>query len=398
MRLKRTAIAFAMIVAVAVAVVVVNPGGWRTRILTRVFRTYNPPAVISPPPGFMPQVPPGFTVSVFARGLKEPRWLAVAPNGDVFVSNSSAGQVVVLPAGNLENGLPSREVFAESLNLPFGIAFHDDYVYIASTNEVVRLRYDPRTSKRLGPAERVMELPGLGYNQHWTRSIAFSADRKHLFASIGSKTNISIESDPRRAAVVVADPDGSNSRIYATGLRNAVGLAINPQTGDLWATVNERDNLGDDVPDDFLTRVIDGGFYGWPYSYLGGHVDDRVANRPDLVARAIVPDLVLGAHVAPLQFAFYEGHQFPDSYRLGAFISEHGSWNRRRRARYQVLFVPFRDGRPAGNPRPFLTGFVADAAGSNVYGRVVGVATLPDGSLLVSDDGTGTIWRIGHVS
>src|SRR5206468_4940830 len=223
--------------------------------------------------GFTPQAPPGFTVSVFVRGLKEPRWLAVAPNGDVFVSDSSAGQVVVFRASNLENGIQSREVFAESLNLPFGIAFHDDYVYIANTNEVVRFRYDPRTSRRLGPPERVMELPGLGYNQHWTRSIAFSADRKRLFASIGSKTNISIEADPRRAAVVVADPDGRNSRIYATGLRNAVGLAINPQNGDLWATVNERDNLGDDVPDDFLTRVVDGGFYGWPYSYLGGHVD-----------------------------------------------------------------------------------------------------------------------------
>ena len=276
------------------------------------------------------------------------------------------------------------------------IAFHDDYVYVADTNEVVRFRYDPKTSIRLSDAEHVLDLPGLGYNQHWTRSLAFSPDGKELFVSVGSRTNVSIESDPRRAAILVAELDGKNMRTYASGLRNAVGMAFNPESRDLWATVNERDDLGEDVPSDFFTHVVAGGFYGWPYSYLGQRVDNRVAPRPDLVSKAITPDVLLGAHVAPLEFAFYEKQQFPSVYWHGAFVAEHGSWNRRIHSGYQVVFIPFRDGLPSGEPQPFFSGFVPDPAGREAYGRMVGIAVADDGSLLISDDGQNLIWRVSY--
>jgi glucose/arabinose dehydrogenase len=372
-----------------------NVGGWRARILARLLRTDNEPIVVPLPANFQPQLPPGFKVSVLADALEGPRWLAVAPDGDVFVSDSPAGKILVLHQPADTNGASvSGEVFAEHLNLPFGIAFHGDYVYVANTNRVLRFRYDPKTSKRLGDAEPILDLPGGGYNQHWTRSIVFTPDGKKLFVSVGSKTNVSIESDPRRAAILVADPDGKNMRVYASGLRNAVGIAFNGESGDLWATVNERDDISDDIPSDFFTHVIAGGFYGWPYSYLGRDVDNRVTQRPDMVAKAIMPDKLLGAHVAPLQFAFYDGKQFPSSYWHGAFIAEHGSWNRRMRSGYQVVFVPFQNGSPAGEPKPFFYGFVPNAAGKEVYGRMVGVAVAADGSLLISDDGQKIIWRV----
>jgi glucose/arabinose dehydrogenase len=290
----------------------------------------------------------------------------------------------------------AHRVFADHLKLPFGIAFHDAYVYVAATNEVLRFRYNPETSDRLGNAEHLVDLPGMGYNQHWTRSLAFSPDGKLLFISVGSQTHVAIESDPRRAAILVAGPDGKDLRVYAAGLRNAVGIAPDPTTGQLRAAVNERDDLGDDIPPDYFTHVVDGGFYGWPYSYTGAHVDQRVSPRPDFVAKAIVPDVLLGAHVAPLQFAFYEGEQFPAIYRHGAFIAEHGSWNRKLRNGYQVVFVPFRHGAPTGKPVPFLSGFVPDPAGPHVYGRPVGVAVASDGSLLISDDALRLIWRVSY--
>jgi len=386
-RAKRWGLILLAGVALAICLLLLNPGGRPARILARLLRVNNYPTVVPPPPDFQPRLPRGFKASVFARGFSQPRWLAVAPDGAIFVADSAAGQVVVLHGA-------SRSLFADRLNLPFGIAFHDDYVYVANTNQVLRFRYDPKTSQRLGPAEHILDLPGLGYNQHWTRSLAFSNDGKSLFVSVGSQTNVSIESDPRRAAILVANPDGSNPRIYAAGLRNAVGIAPDPQTGALWATVNERDDIGDDVPADYWTHIREGGFYGWPYSYLGTHPDNRVSPRPDLVSRAIVPDLLLGAHVAPLQFVFYEGSNFPPIYRHGAFIAEHGSWNRHIRSGYQVVFVPFQNGSPAGEPAVFLSGLVPDPAGKDVYGRPVGVAVDRDGSLLVSDDAQRIIWKI----
>src|SRR5215469_18374503 len=353
----------------------------------------NGPSESKPPAGFLPKVPSGFQVNIFAKDFKNPRFLAVAPNGNIFVADTGAGQVIVLRDSKNTGGAQEREIFAEHLNRPFGIAFHNNYLYVGNTNAVVRFKYDKETSKRTGPVEKIMDLPPGG--GHFTRTMAFSKDGSKLYISIGSSSNIDFEKDARRAAVLVSDPDGKDSRIYASGLRNAVGLAIEPVTGDVWVSVNERDELGDNLPPDYLTSLKDGGFYGWPYSYIGDNVDPRVKpQRPDLVAKAIIPDVLLGPHVAPLQFAFYTGKQFPQSYWGGAFVAEHGSWNRAIRSGYQVAFVAFKNGEPSADPVPFLTGMVPDAAGPEVYGRPVGVAVAPDGSLLVSDDGAGVVYRV----
>jgi glucose/arabinose dehydrogenase len=354
----------------------------------------NGPDKAKPPAGFLPTVPAGFHVNIFATGFVVPRFLTVAPDGAIFVADTGGGQIVVLRDPQNTGGAQQREVFAEKLTEPFGIAFHGDYVYVGNMNEVVRFRYDKKTSKRTGEAEHIMSLPSGG---HSTRTVAFSADGSKLFVSIGSASNIDIEEDQRRGAVLVCDPNGRNARTYASGLRNAVGLAIEPVTGAPWVTVNERDELGDNLPPDFFTSIKDGGFYGWPYSYIGSNVDPRVKpQKPELVARAIIPDVLLGAHVAPLQFAFYTGKQFPEQYRGGAFVAEHGSWNRRARNGYQVAFVGFKDGKAAADPVPFLTGLVPDPLGPNVNGRPVGVAVAPDGALLVSDDGAGVIYRVSY--
>lgn len=366
-------------------------------MIARLTRIDNYPIVIPPPDGFQPQVPPGFQISIFAKGFSNPRWLAIAPNGDVFVADSGAGAVIALRGLSSDGTSQSRTVFADHLNLPFGIAFHGAYVYVADTNGVLRFPYSPQSSSRLGDAEHILDLPGMGYHQHWTRSLSFSLDGSKMFVSVGSETNVGIERDPRRAAILVAAPDGSNARVYASGLRNAVGIACNPGSGDLWATVNERDDISDDVPSDYFTRVREQGFYGWPYAYGNHGVDNRVSARPDLVAQMIIPDMLLGAHVAPLQFAFYDKEQFPSEYWHGAFIAEHGSWNRRLRSGYQVVFVPFQNSIPSGRPIPFFTGFVPNASGKEVYGRMVGVAVASDGALLISDDGNRKIWRVSYL-
>lgn len=382
--------------AMLALVLVLNVGGWRARVLARLLEVNNGPVVVPPPPGFQPQVPHGFRVNVFARDFEHPRWLATAPNGDIFVAESYPGKITVLQDPNRRGQAEARFTFAEKLRQPFGIAFHGPYVYIGDTDEVLRIRYDPKTSRALGGREHILDLPGGGYNQHWTRTVAFSPDGLELFVSVGSKSNVGIESDPRRAAITVSDPEGKNAHIYASGLRNAVGIAFNPQSGQLWAAVNERDALGDDVAADYFTHVVDSGFYGWPYSFLGAHVDNRVSPRPDLVAKALVPDLLLGAHVAPLEFIFYEAHQFPSPYLHGAFIAEHGSWNRRERVGYGVVFVPFKDGKPSGEAAPFFTGFVPNSGAREVYGRMVGVTVAADGALLISDDGGRLIWRVWY--
>jgi glucose/arabinose dehydrogenase len=352
----------------------------------------NPPEETMPPKGFLPTVPAGFQISLFASDFKEPRWLAAAPNGDIFLADTHGGAIYILRDPQQTGGAHERVTFLTGLDEPFGIVVHDDYIYVGDTNAVLRYKFDPKTSKRLGEAEKLMDLPRGG---HSTRALVFSADGKHLFVSVGSKSNVDIEKDSRRAAITICDPDGRNARLYATGLRNPVGLALEPTTGQLWTSVNERDGLGDDLPPDYFTSVKDGGFYGWPYSYIGDNVDPRVnPQKPELVAKAIIPDVLLGSHRAPLQFAFYTGKQFPASYQGGAFIAEHGSWNRSTRAGYQVVFVPFKDGQPSGDPQPFLTGLVPDPTKGNVNGRPVGVAVAPDGSLLVSDDGARVVYRI----
>jgi glucose/arabinose dehydrogenase len=352
----------------------------------------NGPRSEKPPAGFLPTVPAGFRVNVYAANFKVPRWLTVAPNGDIFLADNGAGEIIVMRDPQNTGAAQQRETFVSGVRRPFGIAFHEDYVYVGNTNELVRFRYDPKTSKRLGEKEHLMDLPTGG---HDTRSVAISADGKHLFVSVGSGSNISTGEAPIRAAVTICDLDGKNARLYATGLRNPVGLGVEPVTGEVWVSVNERDELGDDLPPDYFTSIKDGGFYGWPYSYIGDNVDSRVKQEhPELVARAIIPDVLLGAHVAPLQFAFYTGKQFPESYRGGAFVAEHGSWNRATRSGYQIAFVAFKNGKPSADPVPFMTGLVPDPSKSDVNGRPVGVAVAPDGSLLVADDGAAVIYRI----
>ena len=354
----------------------------------------NGPDKSEAPAGFLPTVPKGFHINIFAKDFKNPRLLTVAPNGDIFLANTGGNEVVILRDPSHTGGAQERTVFSSGVRHPFGIVFHDDYVYIGNMASVVRFKYDPKTSRRLGEPEKLLDLPGGG---HTTRNLALTADGKHLLVAVGSGSNIDTGEPPIRAAVTICDLDGKNARLFATGLRNPVGLALEPVTGIPWVTVNERDELGDDLPPDYFTSIQDGGFYGWPYSYIGSNVDSRVKpQKPELVARAIIPDVLLGAHVAPLQFAFYNGKQFPSSYYGGAFIAEHGSWNRASRAGYRVEFVAFKDGKPSADPVPFMTGLVPDPKGSLVYGRPVGVTTAPDGSLLVSDDGIGVIYRITY--
>jgi glucose/arabinose dehydrogenase len=354
----------------------------------------NAPGEVRMPDGFLPTVPKGFHVNVFAKDFKAPRLLTIAPNGDIFLADTGADQIVILRDPNQTGGAQERAVFAEGLRRPFGIAFHDDYVYVGNMTSIVRFKYDPKTSKRLGEAEKLMDVPGGG---HITRTVAFTADGKHLLVAVGSGSNIDTGEPEVRAAVTVCDPDGKNARLFATGLRNPVGLALEPVTGKPWVTVNERDGLGDNLPPDYFTSISDGGFYGWPYSYIGSNVDSRVKpQKPELVAKATIPDVLLGAHVAPLQFAFYTGKQFPAGYQGGAFVAEHGSWNRASRSGYQVAFVAFKNGQPSADPVPFLTGLVPDPGKGLVYGRPVGVAAAPDGSLLVSFDQPGIIYRISY--
>jgi glucose/arabinose dehydrogenase len=352
----------------------------------------NGPTRDTPPAGFVPTVPQGFRINVYAADFKTPRWLTVAPNGDIFVAETGANQIDVLRDPKNTGSAQEREVFATGTTRVFGIAFHDDYVYVGNTNQLVRFKYDPKTSKRLGEAEPLMKLPTGGHN---TRTVVIAPDGKHVYVAVGSGSNINTGEDAIRAAITICDLDGKNARLFSEGLRNPVGLAIEPVTGKLWTSVNERDELGDDLPPDYFTSVKDGGFYGWPYSYIGSNVDTRVKpQKPDLVARAIIPDVLLGAHVAPLQFAFYTGKQFPESYWGGAFIAEHGSWNRASRAGYQIAFVAFKNGEPSADPVPFMTGLVPDPSGPDVLGRPVGVTVAPDGSLLVADDGANKIYRI----
>jgi glucose/arabinose dehydrogenase len=352
----------------------------------------NPAEEGKPPKGFLPTVPEGFKINIFAADFKGPRWMVPAPNGDIFLADTAAGKVVVLRDPQHTGSAQQNEVFVSGLREPYGIVFHDEYVYVGDTDALLRFKYDAKTSKRQSEAEHLMDLPTGG---HSTRSLSLSPDGKHLLVGVGSASNIDIESDTRRAAITICDLDGKNARLYATGIRNPTGIGLEPKTGILWTSVNERDGLGNDLPPDYFTSVTDGAFFGWPYSYIGNNVDPRVKpQKPELTAKAIVPDVLLGAHRAPLQFAFYNGDQFPTSYHGGAFVAEHGSWNRSPRAGYQVVFVPFKDGKPSGDPTPFLTGLVPDPNKSEVYGRPVGVAVTTDGSLLVSDDMAGTVYRI----
>jgi glucose/arabinose dehydrogenase len=346
------------------------------------------PELISPPRHAAPLVPSGFAVSLFASGLDMPRTLRTAPNGDVFLAESGAGVIRVF------SGQRSR-VFAKGLTLPFGIGFwppgpEPRFVYVAETNLVVRFPWPGGGD----PQVMVAALPEGG---HWTRDLAFSPDGARMLVSVGSASNAMTDVGPDterdRADILSFSPDGKDQRVYASGLRNCSAEAIQPGTGTLWCAVNERDGLGDDLPPDFATSVRQGGFYGWPWFYIGGNVDPR--HRGVSVRPVIVPDVLIQPHSAPLGITFYDGRAFPPEYRGDAFVALHGSWNRATRTGYKVIRIRFRNGQPTGEYQDFLTGFVR--SDRSVWGRPVGVTVTADGALLVSEDGNGTIWRISSV-
>jgi len=380
-------------------------------------------AAVNPwPNGAKPRAAKGTTVTAFAKDLKHPRWLHILPNGDVLVAEAAslpskswnpraivqswamrragsitenANRITLLRDADKDGVAEMRETFLEGLRQPFGMALVGDQFYVANTDSVVRYTYQAGATRISGEGTKVVDLP---VGHHWTRTLIASPDGTKLYITVGSGSNVGengmgIEID--RAAVLQYDIATNRVRPFASGLRNANGMAFEPATGTLWTVVNERDEIGDNTPPDYLTSVIDGGFYGWPYSYWGKIVDERVKPpRSDLVARAIKPDYALGAHTASLGLAFYEGTSLPQQFRRGMFVGQHGSWNRTQYSGYKVTFVPFGKDRPSGQPVDILTGFLNDDGSGEVFGRPVGVAIDGAGALLVADDAGNTIWRV----
>lgn len=361
--------------------------------------TAKPSKVVPQPADAVLHLPEGFKISIFAEGdFRYPRWMALAPNGDIFVADSRANSVVVLRDSNKDGKAEERFIFSDKLEQPFGMAFWKDYFYVANTNGIVRFKYRPGQTKAESEPEKVVELTRGGYNQHWTRNVLFSPDGKKMYVSIGSESNAEIESDPRRAAVSVYDPDGSNHRIFASGLRNPIGLAFNPANGELWTAVNERDGLGDDLVPDYVTSVKDGAFYGFPFAYIGQNEEPRrKGENPELVKKTIVPDVLLTSHSAALGITFYTGKMFPKEYSGDAFVALHGSWNRAKLTGYKIIRVRFKNGKLVGNQyEDFLTGWLPNEDSNEVWGRPVGLLVNSDGSLLIADDGGKKIWRVSY--
>jgi glucose/arabinose dehydrogenase len=354
----------------------------------------NGPNIIPQPPGATLTLPPYFRIKAWATNLQNPRMMLLAPNGDVFLSEPDAGLVTILRDKNEDGVADQRFTFISGLSEPFGLALHDGFLYVGATNRIVRYPYTAGQTAAGGSSQTIATLSTGG---HSTRNLLFSRDGSKLYVSIGSSSNVDPESDSSRATITEMNPDGSGRRIFASGLRNPVGLALEPVTNTIWTAVNERDGLGDDLVPDYVTRVDDNAFYGWPYAYLGPHQEPRLAGqRPDLVARTVAPSVLLQAHSASLGIAFYQGTLFPGDYNGDAFVALHGSWNRSKRTGYKVVRVPMQDGQPLGGYDDFITGWSTNESSPNVWGRPVGLLVLEDGSLLVSDDGARTIWRVTY--
>ncbi|MES2730564.1 MAG: sorbosone dehydrogenase family protein [Bacteroidota bacterium] len=372
-----------------------------------------------------PKAPDGFTVTKYAEGFDNPRWMYVTPNGDVLVAESnsnhsfiekvggtiigaskannlshSADRIILLRDTNQDGRPDIRQPLLVDLNQPFGMLVIGKWLYVANTNALLRFPYQAGQTTISAPGEKIMDLPAGKHNRHWTRNIIANADESKIYIAIGSGTNVAekgIEHELLKADILEINPDGSGQRIYASGLRNPVGMGWAPGTKTLWTVVNERDELGDELVPDYLTSVQENGFYGWPYAYFGPNEDPRVKEqKPELIKKTLVPDFALGSHTASLGLAFYTKKAFPEKYHNGAFIAQHGSWNRSVLSGYKVIFVPFSQGKPSGKEEDFLTGFVTDLEKEKVHGRPVGVTMMPDGSLLVTDDVSNTIWRVSQ--
>jgi glucose/arabinose dehydrogenase len=361
--------------------------------------------MIARPKDAWPQAPTGFKVELYATDLGNPRLLRTAPNGDLFLADSDGGKILVFRGVTGDGKARQTGVFATGLSQPFGIAFfppgpNPKWMYVGNTDSVVRFPYQNGDLKSRGAAEKLADIPGGGRLRgggHWTRDIVFSKDGTRMLVSVGSHSNVD-DSDTHpeeyhRADVLQFMPEGKFEKVYAWGIRNCVGEAINPITGALWCSTNERDALGDNLVPDYITHVEEGGFYGWPWYYMGGHQDPRHAGKhPELKSKVLVPDVLLQPHFASLEMLFYDGWQFPAEYKGDVFAAEHGSWNRQKRAGYEVIRAPLENGKATGEYEDFLTGFVT--ADGRVWGRPVGVAVAQDGSLFVSDDGSKSIWHV----
>ncbi len=369
----------------------------------------NGPRLVARPEGRVPTAPPGFAVNVYAAGLRNPRVVRALPNGDILVSESAAGRVRILRDTNSDGIADTQETFLDGLKLPFGIATYPvgdkpTHLYIAETDQVIRVPYRLGDFKPNGDKEVVVaNVPGGGRLRgggHWTRDIDFSKDSKTLYVSVGSLTNVddpdenSLEN--RRACILAFRPDGTGERMFADGIRNPVGLTVDPRRGTVWTAVNERDGLGDHLVPDYVTSVPEKSFFGWPWYYLGNHPEPRLKGRhPELASKVRTPDVLLQSHSAALDLTFYTGRSFPKEFNGHLFVCLHGSWNRAVRTGYKVVRIPVRNGRAEGTYEDFLTGFVVD--NQSVWGRPVGVTVGIDGALYVSDDGSGTIWRVAWV-
>lgn len=362
----------------------------------------NNSKVLGWPEGKTPIAPEGFTVTKFADGFENPRWTYIAPNNDIFVVESgtrtSKNQIIILRDKDKDGKFETREVFLKDLNRPFGMLVLKDFFYVANTDGLYRYPYKNTPLKLETKGTKILELPAGGYNNHWTRNIIANPEGTKIYVSVGSGSNVGengMDKEVRRAAILEINPDGTGEKIYAAGIRNPVGMDWNPINKELWTAVNERDELGDELVPDYITSVKRDAFYGWPYAYYGNNLDPRMkGERKDLAAKSVVPDVPVGAHTASLGLAFYNKTAFPEKYRNGAFVGQHGSWNRAKISGYKVVFVPFANGKPSGKPEDFLTGFISNPDKAEVYGRPVAVTVMQDGSLLVNDDSGNTIWKV----
>jgi glucose/arabinose dehydrogenase len=388
---------------------------------TKSVKNYS--KVIGWPENKTPVAPAGFIVTKFADGLQNPRWLYVTPNGDILVAEAntetkgikkvtekisgkaesqntgeSANRITLLRDEDNDGKPELKQVLLFGLNQPFGMLVLGNSLYVANTDGLMQYPYQPGQTQIKSEGKKILELPAGGYNNHWTRNIIANVNATKILISVGSGSNNAehgMENEVRRANILEINPDGGGERILASGLRNPVGMGLAPGTNELWTVVNERDELGDNLVPDYLTSVKDGGFYGWPYAYYGPNEDPRLkGQQPELVKQTIVPNMSMGAHTSSMGLAFYNQKSFPSKYHGGVFVGQHGSWNRSTLSGYKVVFVPFQNGKPSGDPEDFLTGFIADESKSEVYGRPVGIAVLPDGALLVADDASNVIWKI----